>query len=160
MQIRENMPKVCLFYSQNNKIVGLSNTTDMAVWEIDEVRKGIWALISWLCFLGVDWLGSKLRSRGVYWVISGRGWVKESTAERQGEGKQLLKWPSPIIPSAPKCSIFWVIFVIRVPSKSPIVFSTQEPFYNPPNYSSWCLDIFVLILGNLINREGVLRRTH
>ena len=26
-------------------------------WEIHEIRKGLWAFFSWLCFLGADWLG-------------------------------------------------------------------------------------------------------
>ena len=40
----ENTWKVCLFYSQNNKIVWLSNMANTLVWEIQEVRKGLWSL--------------------------------------------------------------------------------------------------------------------
>ena len=40
-----------------------------------------------------------------------------------------------------KVCFFRVIFVICVPSKSLIVFSSQKPFYGQPNYSSWSLSI-------------------
>ena len=46
----ENMRKVCLFFSQNNKIVIFINMADI-FGEIHEVRKGFWAF-----FLSVDWL--------------------------------------------------------------------------------------------------------
>ena len=42
----ENTWKVCLFYSQNNKIVWLSNMANILVWEIQEVRKGLWSFYS------------------------------------------------------------------------------------------------------------------
>ena len=35
--------KVCFFYSENNKILWSSNMADTFVWEIHEVRKGMWA---------------------------------------------------------------------------------------------------------------------
>ena len=50
-----NMRKVCLFYSRNNKIAWSSNMAD-TFWEIHEVRKGLWACFSWLCFSDADWL--------------------------------------------------------------------------------------------------------
>ena len=54
----KNMQMVCLFYSQNNKIECLSTMTDTFSWGICAVRKGMWALCSWLCFLpDADWLG-------------------------------------------------------------------------------------------------------
>ena len=46
-----------LFYGQNNKTVWLSNMADIFLKQIYEVRKGMWAFFSWLCFPGSDWLG-------------------------------------------------------------------------------------------------------
>ena len=37
--------KVCLFYSQSNKILWLSNTADTFGWKIHEVRKSLWTNI-------------------------------------------------------------------------------------------------------------------
>ena len=51
----------------------------------------------------------------------------------------------PIIPSAPKCSSRYFIFLVLsnpFPSKPSIVFSPHKPFYSQPNYSSWWLGIF------------------
>ena len=48
----ESMQKVCLFYSQNNKIVWLSNVADI-FGKMYEVRKGLWDFLIVLS----DWLG-------------------------------------------------------------------------------------------------------
>ena len=50
----ENMGKVCLFYSQNNK----------SVWEIHEVRKGMWAFFLDCAFRMLIGWARKLWSRG------------------------------------------------------------------------------------------------
>ena len=53
----ENMWKVCLFYSENKKILWVSNMADTFLfWEIHEGRQG-YGLFSWMCFLGDNWLG-------------------------------------------------------------------------------------------------------
>ena len=57
----EGIWKVYLFYSQNNKIVWLSNMADIFFLEIHEVRKGLWAFVSWLCFPYADWLSRQTR---------------------------------------------------------------------------------------------------
>ena len=44
------MWKVCLFYSQINKIFWWSNKADTFVCEIREVRKGLWALFMIVLF--------------------------------------------------------------------------------------------------------------
>ena len=64
----ENMWKVSLYYSQNNKIVWLSNMADTFL-EIQEVRKGLWAFVSWLCFSGADWL---VRQTPITWLVECR----------------------------------------------------------------------------------------
>ena len=47
-----SMWKVCLFYSQNNKIVWLSNMADTIFYKSQEVCKGMWALfLEW----GLAW---------------------------------------------------------------------------------------------------------
>ena len=56
-----------LFYSQNNKIVWLTNMADTFFWEIPEMRKGLWAFFSRLCFSDADWLGKQAL---VTWTIS------------------------------------------------------------------------------------------
>ena len=49
----KSMRKVCLFYSQNNKIVWLANMT-----ENTKCAK-VCGLFSWLCFWDADWLGKQ-----------------------------------------------------------------------------------------------------
>ena len=62
-----------------------------------------------------------------------------------------------------KVRMFWVIFVIHVPSKPSLVLSTQKLFYSQSNYYSWtlsivcvcvcvCVCVWVFISSNLINR--------
>ena len=79
----ENMWKVCLFYSHNNKMVWLSNMAGTFVWKIHEVRKSMWAFfLSCLCFFGCCLSGkvnsvlavtngNKVNSR------SGANWMKK-----------------------------------------------------------------------------------
>ena len=55
----ENVRKFCLSYNQNNKIVWLSSMADTCFGEIDEMRKGLWAFVSWRCFSGADWLARR-----------------------------------------------------------------------------------------------------
>ena len=38
---------------------------DTFVWEMHQVRKGLWALFSWLCFTCADWLG---RQTPITWM--------------------------------------------------------------------------------------------
>ena len=59
----ENIWKVCLFYSQNNKIVWLSNMADI-FGEFHEVRKGLWAIFLGCAFRMLIGLAVKVRSRG------------------------------------------------------------------------------------------------
>ena len=66
----ENMWKVCLCYSQNNKILWLSNTSNTFDGEIHAVRKSMLAFYSWLCYTGSDWLSRQTPitwTRNVYW---------------------------------------------------------------------------------------------
>ena len=51
----ENMWKVCLFYSQNNKIVWLSNMAD-TFWRNSRGAQRFVGF-SWSCFSDADWLG-------------------------------------------------------------------------------------------------------
>ena len=52
------MRKVCLFYSQNNNILWLSNMANTWIWDIHAFRQRIWALfLAVLCFSDADWLG-------------------------------------------------------------------------------------------------------
>ena len=51
----ENMRKVCLFYSQNNIIVWLSNMADTFLEKFTRYAK-VHGLFSWLHFSGADWL--------------------------------------------------------------------------------------------------------
>ena len=44
--------------TQNNKIFLIIKHGRHTCWEIHEVRKGIWAFSSWLCFSDTDWMGS------------------------------------------------------------------------------------------------------
>ena len=49
--------EVCYGYSQNNEILWLSNMADKSFFrDIHEVRKGLWAFFSWLCFMDAYWL--------------------------------------------------------------------------------------------------------
>ena len=59
----ENMWKVCLFYSQNNKIVWLSNMADIFFLEIHQVHKGLWAFF--LIVLFECWLAEQTNSHHV-----------------------------------------------------------------------------------------------
>ena len=52
----ENVWKVCLVYSQNNKIFLIIKHDRHIFWEIHEVRRGMWAFFSLLCFSDADWL--------------------------------------------------------------------------------------------------------
>ena len=60
----DNMRKVCSFYSHNNKIVWLSNMADMFVWDIHEVRKGLWAFILDCAFRVLSGWAGELWSHG------------------------------------------------------------------------------------------------
>ena len=59
----ENMWKVYLFYSQNIKIVWLSNMSD-TFYEKFTVRKGLWAFFSGFFFSDADWLGRETAITG------------------------------------------------------------------------------------------------
>ena len=81
----ENTWKVCLFYSQNNKVVWLSNMTDtffekFAIlfprasslprqrgWKFARFAK-VCGLFSWLCFWDADWLGEQIP---ITWIMVG-----------------------------------------------------------------------------------------
>ena len=63
----KNIPKFCLFYSHNNKIVWLSGIADtFNIWEILEVCKGLWAFFLLIVFFGTDWLG---RQTPITWIV-------------------------------------------------------------------------------------------
>ena len=66
--------RFCLFCSQNNKICWLANITDMLVWEIHEVRKGLWAFFSILYF--GCWLAEQANSDHVVITLSICGFDK------------------------------------------------------------------------------------
>ena len=52
----ENMWKVCLFFSQNNKIVWLSNMADTFLRNLRCAQRFV-GFCSWLCLSDADWLG-------------------------------------------------------------------------------------------------------
>ena len=52
----ENMWKVCLFYSEDYKVLWLSNMADMFLEKFTKCTKDC-GVFSWLCFRDVDWLG-------------------------------------------------------------------------------------------------------
>ena len=74
------MWKVCLIYSQNNKILWLSNMADTLVCHIHKTRKGMWASFYWLCFSGAAWLS---RTNSDHMMLMKFNW-KESI---------VLAWP-------------------------------------------------------------------
>ena len=101
----ENMLKVCLFYSQNNKILWLSNMADKFVWEIHEVRRGLWA---WLCFSGADWLGEQTlitwlelwADRSVLckaFYDWNNSWVKQSSCYKHSGVSTFGKWEKSLL---------------------------------------------------------------
>ena len=51
----ENTREVCLFYSQNNKLLWLSNMSDTFFEKCTRCAK-VWGLFSWLYFSDPDWL--------------------------------------------------------------------------------------------------------
>ena len=63
---RERMPKVCLFYSPNNKILRLSNMTDTLFEKISRCAKVYGLFLYWLCFSGADWVG---RQTPITWKL-------------------------------------------------------------------------------------------
>ena len=66
--------RFCLFCSQNNKIFWLANITHMLVWEIHEVRKGLWAFFS-IVYFGC-WLAEQANSDHVVITLSIYGFDK------------------------------------------------------------------------------------
>ena len=56
----ENMWKICLFYSQNNKIVWLSNMADtFFLRNLGGAQRNV-GFFSWLCFTDADWLNRQI----------------------------------------------------------------------------------------------------
>ena len=52
----ENMRKVCLFCSEDNKVLWLSNMADTFLEKFTKAQRTV-SFFSWLCFRDVDWLG-------------------------------------------------------------------------------------------------------
>ena len=71
----KNMQKVSLFYCQNNKIVWLSNMADTYFGGIQEVRKGMCFLFSWLCFSDTHSLGRQTPITHV-WLWTDQAFLK------------------------------------------------------------------------------------
>ena len=60
------MRNVCLFYSQDSKVIWLSNMADTFIEKFTRYAKACGLLFSWLCFSGADWLG---RRTPVTWLF-------------------------------------------------------------------------------------------
>ena len=95
----ENMWKVCLCYSQNNKLVWLSNMADTVFSQ----AKVCGLCFPWLCLLGADWLHGQSNSdhmdvsmalliykTNMWALITSNIWY---TSNGQGENKFLLVHP-------------------------------------------------------------------
>ena len=89
----ENMRKVCLFYSQNNKIVWLSNMGRHIFLRNSWGAQRFVGFFSWLCFSVTDWLG-----RQIWWKIKWRLKLSERVKNYGWDG------PSPLTESA---YVFW-----------------------------------------------------
>ena len=80
--------------------------------------------------------------------------IRPSSIGIRKEPSHLLSLARPNAPAAILSSIESAYILSNpFPSKPSIIFSAQKPLYSQPNYSSWWLGIFlVLISSNLINR--------
>ena len=74
----------------------------------------------------------------------------------QVHGQKAKESDSPLIPSAPApaASLSSAYLLSNpFPSKPSIIFSAQKPFYSQPDYSSWWLGIFLVLISlNLLYR--------